>query len=148
MEILQQFMAYAADFEKTLLDDDWSRLARYFTDDAVYEIEGSSLACRLQGRDAIFAGLKKSLDGFDRKFPGRDIAVLDGPHVSDDEIRMRWQVTYTKDGVPPFVLSGRGLVRYRGDRIAYLSDSYDADVDAHFADWQRTAGMQLAPGYV
>jgi len=147
MDILQQFMTYAADFEKTLIDDDWTRLERYFADDAVYEVEGSSAACRIQGRNAIFAGLKKSLDGFDRKFPGRDIAVLDGPHVAGDEIRMRWQVTYTKAGLPPFVLSGRGLVRYSGDRISYLYDGYDPGVDDHFAAWQRQTGVALQPGY-
>ena len=37
MDILQQFLAYAGDFEKTLADDDWSRLHKYFCDDAVYD---------------------------------------------------------------------------------------------------------------
>jgi len=38
MDIMQQFMAYAGDFERTLADDDWSRLSGYFADDAVYEV--------------------------------------------------------------------------------------------------------------
>jgi hypothetical protein len=35
-DLTQRFEAYAADFELTFVDDDWSRLEQYFTDDAVY----------------------------------------------------------------------------------------------------------------
>src|SRR6185503_5087987 len=93
MDIMQQFLAYAGDFERTLADDDWSRLRRYFADDAVYEVK-APFGCRLTGPTAIFAGIKKSLDGFDRKFAKRDIEVTSGPEVSADEIRMGWKVVY------------------------------------------------------
>src|SRR6185369_3077312 len=35
---MNRFFEYAQDFEKTYVDDDWSRLARYFHPDAVYEV--------------------------------------------------------------------------------------------------------------
>lgn len=35
MDLLHRFAAYAVDFEKTFEDDDWTRLADYFTEDAV-----------------------------------------------------------------------------------------------------------------
>src|SRR5690349_21367083 len=57
MENLPRFMAYAADFEKTLVDDDWSRLRQYFADDAVYEVKAESFGCKLSGPDAIFKGI-------------------------------------------------------------------------------------------
>ncbi|MDX2170977.1 MAG: nuclear transport factor 2 family protein [Deltaproteobacteria bacterium] len=148
MDNLQAFLKYAADFERTLVDDDWTRLEPYFADDAVYEVTGSKTACRLVGRPAIFAGMKKSLDGFDRKFPTRDIAVLDGPHVADDEIRMQWQVTYGKPGLKPFVLSGRGRVRYAGGKIVYLYDGYEPGVDEQFAAYVRDTGLAIDPSYV
>ena len=50
MDTLSRFMEYAADFEKTLGDDDWTRLRRYFADDAVYEVKAEgfrTLALRL-----------------------------------------------------------------------------------------------------
>jgi hypothetical protein len=146
MDIMQQFLAYAGDFERTLADDDWSRLRRYFADDAVYEVK-APFGCRLTGPTAIFAGIKKSLDGFDRKFEKRDIEVTSGPEVSADEIRMGWKVVYTKDGVPPFVLRGNSIVRYAGDRIAYLSDVYDPSITGEFATWQRESGLALDPSY-
>ncbi len=60
---MDTLLAYADAFEETLKDDDWSRLEPYFPETAVYEIVGGPFACQLEGRRAIFAGLKKSLDG-------------------------------------------------------------------------------------
>src|SRR5688572_7105692 len=66
-----RFFAYAQAFEQTFADDDWSRLAQYFEPDAVYEVRNVPFACRIEGRDAIFRGIKKSLDNFDRRFADR-----------------------------------------------------------------------------
>ena len=148
MEILPQFLAYAGDFEKTLADDDWTRLTRYFAPDAVYEVKAQSFGCRLTGPQAIFAGMKKSLDGFDRKFDKRDIEVTSGPDISGDEMKLGWKVVYTKQGVAPFVLTGRSTIRYAGDKIAHLSDIYEPSMEREFADWQRQSGMKIDPSYV
>ncbi|MGH3054486.1 MAG: nuclear transport factor 2 family protein [Gaiellaceae bacterium] len=147
MDIMQQFMAYAGDFERTLADDDWARLSRYFADDAVYEVKAESFGCRLVGPAAIFAGMKKSLNGFDRKFTKRDIDVTSGPDISADEIRMSWKVAYSKEGLPPFVLRGRSSVRYAAGKIVYLCDAYDPSVEAEFAAWKRESGITLDPSY-
>jgi hypothetical protein len=147
MDITQRFIAYAGDFEKTFADDDWTRLRQYFADDAVYEVKSKSIGCRLTGPAAIFKGIKKSLDGFDRKFATRDIEVTSGPEISGDEMQIGWKVTYTKPGVPPFVLRGRSTARYVGDKIAYLSDAYDAAMDEEMAAWQRESGMQVDASY-
>jgi hypothetical protein len=147
MDTMQQFLAYAGDFERTLADDDWTRLRRYFAEDAVYEVRGASFACHLVGPTAIFAGMKKSLDGFDRRFTKRDIEVTSGPEISGDEMRMSWKVVYAKEGWPPFVLRGSSQVRYAGDLIVYLADSYDPSIEAEFDAWQRQAGVRLDPSY-
>ena len=148
MQDLPAFMAYARDFEQTLADDDWTRLRQYFADDAVYEVKAEAFGCRLVGPDAIFAGIKKSLDGFDRKFPRREVDVTDGPRMADDDMEMGWTVTYHKPGVPPFVLRGRSHVRYANGKITYLADSYDPSVAGDFAAWQRASGLTLDPSYV
>ena len=57
MSIIARFVAYAADFEKTLADDDWSRLAQYFSDDAIYRVESDLFGCELTGQEGIFAGI-------------------------------------------------------------------------------------------
>jgi hypothetical protein len=148
MENLTSFMQYAADFEKTLADDDWARLRRHFADDAVYEVQSEGFGCKLEGPDAIFKGMKKSLDGFDRKFDGRDIDVTKGPEIDGDALRMEWAVTYRKAGKTPYVLRGRSEVRYRDGKIARLVDSYDASVAAEGAAWMQRNGMVLDPSYV
>ena len=60
---------------------------------------------------------------------------------------MSWAVTYRKNGLPPFVLRGQSAVRYAGDKIVQLTDSYEPSVNAEFAAWQRQSGLQLDPSY-
>jgi hypothetical protein len=62
-------------------------------------------------------------------------------------MQMGWKVTYSKEGLPQFVLRGRSTVRYGGDKIAYIADSYDPSVEAELAAWQRESGVQLDPSY-
>jgi hypothetical protein len=147
MDIMQEFFAYAGDFERTLVDDDWTRLHRYFADDAVYEVVAPTFGCRLVGPSAIFAGMKKSLDGFDRRFDGRDIVVSDGPVVDGAEIRAGWTVTYRKAGVAPFALRGRSTVRYRDGVIAELTDAFEPSVAEEMAAWQRENGVAVDVSY-
>ena len=147
MDILRSFMTYARDFETTLADDDWARLAPYFAPDAVYEVKAPSFGCRLVGPAAIFAGMKKSLDGFDRRFARRDVEVTSGPDISGDEMSMSWKVVYHKDGLPSFTLRGRSAVRYADGRIAHLTDAYDAGVEADIAAWRRETGLTLDASY-
>jgi hypothetical protein len=148
MEDLPRFMAYAADFEKTLVDDDWSRLRQYFAEDAVYEVHAASFGCKLTGPDAIFKGIKKSLDGFDRKFEGRSVQVTSGPAMDGDTMRMSWELTYRKEGKTPYVLRGSTAVRYRAGKIAELADSYGPEVEAEAAAWMHENGIRLDPSYV
>ena len=39
MSIPDRYQAYAEAFEESYVDDDWSRIEQYFTEDAVYEGE-------------------------------------------------------------------------------------------------------------
>lgn len=147
MDVLASFMAYAADFESTFLDDDWGRLRKHFTHDAIYEVMAKSFGCKLEGPDAIFAGIKKSLDGFDRKFSGREPAVVGAPVVEGPELRVQWTVTYTKEGFKPFVLEGRSVARLRDGKIAYLADLYEPAAEQALDAWQRESGMRFDASY-
>ncbi|MDJ0847231.1 MAG: nuclear transport factor 2 family protein [Myxococcota bacterium] len=147
MGVVERFMAYAVEFEKTLADDDWSRLRPYFADDAVYRIESARFGCELEGRERIFAGMKKSLDGFDRNFDTRELAVTGGPDVKGDEMRVAWTVTYHKEGLPDYALRGRSLVRIPDERIVLLVDSFDDAAEVEMDDWARQTGVALDPSY-
>jgi hypothetical protein len=137
MGLTDRFFAYALDFERTFVDDDWSRIEPYFEPDAVYEVRNASFSCRLEGVPAILRGMKKSLDGFDRQCASRTIAGVDGPTEDGDTVKVGWTATYTKEGAPPFVLRGRSTARYRGQRIAHLVDEYPDGMDEEAQDWIR-----------
>lgn len=147
MGVIESFLTYAAGFEKTLADDDWSRLSKHFSEDAVYRVESDLFGCELTGHENIFAGMKKSLDGFDRNFPEREIETTEGPDVEGDELRVGWTVTYHKEGLPDFVLRGRSLARFSGEKIVLLVDSYDQQINEEVAAWTRETGVKLDPSY-
>lgn len=135
MSALQRFFAYAMAFEQTYDDDDWSRVEPFFAPDAVYEVRNSVLGCRLEGRAAILAGLRKSLDGFDRRLGKRKLDVTDGPHEQGDSVSIGWTGTYEVPGAPRLVLRGRSTARYRDGLICELIDEYPAGMDAEAGAW-------------
>ena len=147
MDILERFLAYAGDFERTLLDDDWTRLAPYFADDAVYEVDGGDRRWRMEGATAILAGLRKSLDGFDRRFDSRDAVPNGPPTIGADTLRLDWTVTYHKAGVPDFVLAGKSAARYRDGRIVELRDAFAPGTVEAMAAWHERTGIALDPSY-
>jgi hypothetical protein len=148
MGITESLFSYASDFEKTFADDDWSRLAPYFHEDAVYEVSNVFFACEVKGPEAIFKALRKSIDSFDRRMDDRTIDVLSGPETSGDEIRLGWAVTYAKAGAPDFVLRGESIARFEGDRIIHLRDRYPDGHNEEIEAWIHDHAPDLDPSYV
>jgi len=140
MSNIPHFAAYAAAFEKAFESDDWSVVEPFFAEDVVYEA-GSPLffGGHFEGRDAVLAYFKKVLDGFDRRFESRELALLEGPVDEGQSVRIRGSATYRGAGVPEFVLVLDEIVTFEGDRIIHLEDRYDdamkvemqAYLDAH-----------------
>lgn len=147
MNLLDRFFAYAQDFEKTYADDDWSRLETYFAPDAVYLVEKVSFACRVEGRDAVLAGMRRSVDGFDRKCK-RDLGFNGKPYVEGDRVVLPWKGTYTHGDAPPLAISAIQTADYRDGLIVKLTDLYDDDVAARYDAWLAEHGHGLDPGYV
>jgi hypothetical protein len=135
MTPLEAFMNYATAFEATFADDDWSRLEKCFTDDAVYEVKNAAWGCRVEGRDAILAALRKSLDGFDRRMAERQIELRGEPVEAGDTIDVEWTVTYELAGAPDYALVGRTHARLENGRVAYLADHYPDGVSETALAW-------------
>jgi predicted Rdx family selenoprotein len=140
-------MRYAAAFEETYRDDDWSRLAPYFAEDATYEVVGGPLACKIEGRDAVFRGLKKSIDGLDRRCDARRIALTKGPETQGDRVEIDWTVTYDRAGAPSITFPGRTIATVSGDRITALVDEYDDEAMAPVGTWLAKHGPDLDGSY-
>src|SRR5262245_57026329 len=104
MGLVESFVAYADDFERTFVDDDWSRLERYFADDAVYSTPTNGL--RVEGREAVLAALRAAVSGFDRRCDTRELASTVGPAERGDEVWREWEARFTLAGAPDLMIGG------------------------------------------
>ena len=147
MTPIEVFFQYAGEFEKSYEDNNWSRLYGFFHEDATYTIIGEPYDCCLTGPEAIFAGMQKSLDGMDRRFDTRDIA-LDGEFLEEgDDMTVSWRVTYGKQGLSDFVLGGTSRMTVRNDKIASLSDEFPEKSVRLMKDWMLENDFEIDPSY-
>lgn len=147
MDPSSRFMEYAQDFEKTYLDDDWSRLEKHFAPDATYEVKPDPFTCRLVGPSAIFCGIKKSVDNFDRKCRERIVELTSVPVVDGEQVSVDWQVTYRREGAPgEMLLLGRSTARVRDGVIASLADELALTPEA--GAWLAQHGQDMDGSYV
>ncbi|TXS96549.1 nuclear transport factor 2 family protein [Parahaliea maris] len=142
------FFAYAAAFEETFKDDDWDRLRPFFTDDAVYEVVGGPMACRITGVDAILNGLKRSVDGFDRQMDNRQLDVPTPPVIEGNSIRLDWIVTYARGDSPPGELIGHSEATLSDGKIVLLRDIYRDEELQPFGEWLQRYVSDLDGSYV
>ena len=147
MDPLQRFGEYAAEFEKTFEDDDWTRLEPFFDANARYVVSGSSFDCELQGRDAVLAGIKKALDGFDRRFDRREVSPSADPTVEAHRIVFPAKLLYEKEGLEPLAFTLYETAEFDdAGRITLLRDDYDPGQD-HVAPWLQRHADTFDPHY-
>ena len=137
MSIKDRYLAYAAAFEESYEDDDWSRLAQYFTPDAVYEGEPEA-----RDRQAVLDRLRNAVSDFDRRMDSRTINFGE-PVEEGDVVTVGWRVAYTKNGCPDLVITGKEIALFEGDQIKNLRDDFDDGVAAAMSDWMTEYGAQL-----
>jgi hypothetical protein len=140
MSILDRYQAYAAAFEESYTDDDWSRIEPFFTENAVYEGDPDA-----RGRDAVLAKLKGGVDAFDRKMDSR-APDFQTPTVDGDTLTMKWAVSYRKAGKPDLVISGTEVAVFEGDQIARLRDDFDPAATKALGEWMAAHGASLQGG--
>ena len=81
MKLVARYLEYAEAFECTFVDDDWSRLEQYFTDDASYSTPTNGLL--VSGRDSLLAVLRASVSSFERLCDSHTL-------ITDRRTRRRW----------------------------------------------------------
>jgi len=147
MDPMQLFGGYAEEFEKSLADDDWDRLAPLFAEDARYIVTGTPFDCTLEGRAAILAGFKRALDGFDRKFDHREIEALGAPTIGPTTVDFSAAVHYKKAGLADlsFTLVETAEFNEAG-LIVRIQDAYDAGQD-HVTEWLADHSGEFDPSY-
>jgi hypothetical protein len=146
MNNVERFEQYAADFEVAYESDDWSVVGRHFAEDAVYEtLAGPPMGACHQGRDAVLAAMKQTLDGFDRRFDSRKIAFLEDPEMRGDSVWLRAQVNYAVAGAPDLALEGVSVATFDGGRIVRLEDSYPEGTADVVMQYLNANGSKLRP---
>lgn len=143
MSNVNRFNEYAAAFEETYVDNDWARLEPFFTENAVYSSADANLGFKAEGRAAVLEYLKNAVDGFDRRFASRTLALREGPLERDGAVWLSWTVTYSADGAPDVILGGTETATFDGDRIVALVDTFDAEAAQKMGAWMQEHGGKL-----
>ena len=130
MSNLERFNEYAEAFEETLLDDDWTRLERYFSPDAVYRPGDGTEAV---GRESVLQTLRESVNSLDRRFYSREF--LEEPKLSEDgdTVTFAFAVKYAKAGLPDLTISGTETANFANGVIERMEDFLDDG--AAVEDW-------------
>lgn len=145
MSRIALFVKYANAFEDAYKSNDWSLIAPFFAEDAVYDVGQMPppLGGINEGRDAILAYFDRVLNGFDRRFATRTISVVDGPREDGDTVWLRGGVTYTAPGVPDLYFELEESTTFRGDLIVRLEDRYDDATMQKVIDYANAHGAKL-----
>ena len=147
MGTIDRYLAYAAAFEEAYASDDWSTLEPFFTEDAVYEfIAPAPFGGQYEGRAAVLAQFKNSVNGLDRRFDSRAVEALEGPIEKDGDVWMRWAARYTLAGAPDCRMEGEERAVFAGDRIRRLVDSITDAEAGRLGTYFAQYGAKLKPG--
>ena len=146
MDPIARFQQYADAFEDFVERDDPSILEPYFTEDAVYEtLADPPLSGHLEGRAAVLAHLKASLDSFDRRFESRELEILEGPEDRGGAVWMRWCARYAVPDAPPLEMEGEETLTFEGDRIRRLEDRFPPEAPKAMLAWLAEHGARMKP---
>lgn len=147
MDALQLFGAYAADFEETFVDDDWGRISNRFDPNIIYLVTGSPYDCELTGRDAVLAGLKKALNGFDRRFENREISANGQPGVEPGKVTFPVNCLYEKNKLPALKFALTEKVEFNSEGLITLIHDDYPDGQDHVNEWLDHNKMEFDPTY-
>ena len=147
LKLTAKLIHFTSDFEIAYKTDTWNEVASHFESDAVYEVRNTEFSCRIEGRDAIVTGFKKSLDGFDRHLK-RTMYVVEGPNEHDNEVSFVWFGQYAQAGTPPLELSARQTLLFNDGKIKLLVDEFLPNYGEDAGSWIATYRPDLNPAYV
>jgi steroid delta-isomerase-like uncharacterized protein len=143
---LQRFLDYARTFEVAQAVHAWPLLERLFHPDAEHVVhEGGSLGGTDVGRDAVIAGLAKSVLDHDRRFDVRIPEILAGPEPRSDGVWMRYALTLRRAGLPDLRLEGEHLTRYAGGAIRRIEEWLPPGTPERVASYLAEHGPALRP---
>ena len=113
------FLNYAEAFEVGFASRDWTHVDRVMTDDVIWSVADTEapVGGTHVGRAPSLDAIRVSTDNFDRRFDRREPRVVEGPREIPGGIHMTWEVTYSREGLAPFVLVGEEWDFFRDGKL-------------------------------
>ena len=142
MNNIDIFNHFAAAFEATVKDDNWSRLGGYLAEDATYLNVGGPDP-KSEGRDAIIKFLKKDVANSDRRFDSRTLIALTEPAIKGDRLSRKWRCTYTLEGAPDLVVEGEARYRFEDSLIKEIEEEITGESMQNLQKWMGSYGDKL-----
>ena len=122
MSNLDIFATYAAAFEKSLNDNNWTRLEQYFTEDASYKPGDGTEGV---GKAGVIQSLQDSVNALERKCDSRELIGQPGISEAGDTITLSYKIKYAKKGVGDFLLIGIETIEYSEGLIQKMEDLFE-----------------------
>ena len=142
MNLLEIFEHFAADFELSVGDDDWSSLEKYFADDASYQNIGVEQP-KYVGTEAILKFLQEDVSNIDRRFDNRKLDALTEPEIEDNQLSRKWRITYTLENTPDLVVEGEARYQFQGELIKGIEEEVTPESIEKLTQWMDKFGEKL-----
>jgi len=118
---IEAFKRYALAFEQGFSAKDWSLVAPHLTHDVGWSVRGADgpFAGTCAGRAQVLQAIQKSCDGFDHRFAVREPRMIGRPQLIPGGVYFAWEVRFTSEGVPEFVLRGEEWDLFREGKLEF-----------------------------
>jgi hypothetical protein len=137
-EELKSFVDYATAFEVGYAKNDWAVVDALLTDDIVWAVAGtkSKVGGAFEGRADVIEAIAYSTNTYDRRFQKRT-PFSESQLVIPHGVYFPFTVTYTSEGLPPFVLHGEEWDLFRDGKLSmhyeilHNADALEAFIAEH-----------------
>ncbi len=145
-DVLERFVAQGRDFERTFLDDDWSRMEQHFAVDAVYETLGPG-AERYAGRAEVLGACATRSPTSIVDATRARLSPRQGHSGKALKSKKEWACTFTLRGAPDLRIEASERAVYKGDLIELLQERLTPQSRRSLNTWIAAYGARLpAPG--
>lgn len=148
--MIEKWREWIAQFDAAVAADDFESLRSFLHDDVTYTVSGAPFACHLSGADAVLAGFRKSIHGFDRAFDERAWYGVGVRSFDPDTICARAMGVYRMGDKPLLHFSAPSVWQFHEGTIIRMHDCYDTaehDVQRAF-EWLAQYAPDLDASYV
>ena len=142
MNNIDTFNKFAAAFEYSVEDDDWSRLEQYLAEDVTYLNVGGPDP-KSEGRDAVIAFLKADVANTDRRFDSRELIALTPPIPVGERLSRQWRCTYSLADTPDLVVEGEARYLFGGGFIKEIEEEVTVNAMKGLGEWMGKYGERL-----